>query len=113
MRQERVAMARKKVDECFQAYYEAQREYFGALEAEDEESQAPAEQALPPSEILMTAKQVSSFLGFSYCYFRQLVSNGNGPPYYEYGRNVRRYKESDVIAWAEARRRGGAAQKAQ
>ena len=54
---------------------------------------------------LMTAREAGQLLGMSHRTLAHHRMTGRGPAYYQFGRTVR-YRRSDVIAWAEGRRRG-------
>lgn len=54
---------------------------------------------------LLTAPEAAEVLNISYSYFRKLMMKGECPPYYDFGRNVRRFDEKDLLMWKESRKR--------
>jgi excisionase family DNA binding protein len=52
---------------------------------------------------MMTTKEVTVYLGYSYSRMRQLICLGQAPPYMKIGNAVRFWK-SDINEWLEAHR---------
>jgi predicted DNA-binding transcriptional regulator AlpA len=61
----------------------------------------PAE--LFDGEILLPARAIARSLGMSPRAFRRMIEEaGDGPPYFRFGKNLKRYRPSAVKAWAAA-----------
>jgi predicted DNA-binding transcriptional regulator AlpA len=54
-------------------------------------------------ESLVTARAVATALGMSPRQFRRLIDAGDGPAYFRFGKNLKRYRPSIVRDWAMSR----------
>jgi predicted DNA-binding transcriptional regulator AlpA len=53
-------------------------------------------------DLLLTEKEAAKIMGFSVYWFQRKRWEGGGPPFIKFDRAVR-YRESDLLAWIEAR----------
>ena len=87
-------------------YLSAMRDGFIGLLSEFEDKPVDPPVALElKDERLFSTSEAAKYLGFSYSYFRRLMAAGEAPPCYDYGRNVKRFKESDLEAWKQAHKK--------
>lgn len=54
-------------------------------------------------EPLLHGREVAQALGMSLRQFNRLIEDGVGPPYYRFGKKLRRFRPSIVRIWAASR----------
>jgi predicted DNA-binding transcriptional regulator AlpA len=59
--------------------------------------------------LFLTEQQVADFLCQSVCTIQKWRFRGSGPCFYKFGQSVR-YRNDEVIAWANARRKAHTSQ---
>lgn len=52
---------------------------------------------------MMNTSDAARYLGCSVAFLKKLRGQGEGPAYHKFGKAVR-YREDDLMAWAEAHR---------
>ena len=55
---------------------------------------------IPFDAYFMTSREAAAFLGLSLRTLVRLRSRGTGPPYYQFGDRLLRYRVRDLQAWA-------------
>lgn len=59
------------------------------------------------SDRLLTPKEAAAFLSRSESALKQWRAKGTGPAYVKLNERTLRYRESDLMAWIEAKTQGG------
>lgn len=70
---------------------------------------SPAQTQADPAGTFIDEQQVADMLCQSVRTIQKWRVTGNGPEFYKLGRSVR-YRQSDVLAWADARRKAHTSQ---
>ena len=55
---------------------------------------------IPFDAYFLTSREAAAFLGLSLRALKHLRSRGAGPPYYQFGDRLLRYRVRDLQAWA-------------